>query len=1132
MLRKSVLSVAVASALTLAGCGSNDSTDINAGSRNAIEGPLVDQLDSLFQDRTWPRFNLAISDVPVPNDLIFDTTAADGTFRDAAAGSTNPVLIALGSLSGASTTAAIDIPYSGGLTAASVIGTPFLTNPDGSLLLANGNAQLGIPNTPVPNPFQNVFLIELDYASGDPLTGFSASEPPTIPLAVQYQTLAAVGAQIQALAAAGDLPGAAALAPTAIAAANKINSEVDMLPYKATVLEMDGTTVLRIQPNKPLKPRARYVVVTTDEVLDATGVPTSQDPAYYNLSAGITPPSAALRPAQALIVGLWEPIAANYFALTNASRTSAALQNLIASVTTEPLPVLARSDITVSYSFMTSGDEKMLEYIANPTEWFDDSLTAFVRGKARNAVVPTKVDVNQDGKFDYFDVLTAANGAIAGFPDEATTAALSTVFAFPPPNGCQGLTGATAITCVSTVLATAPAAGLAGLLPTPGDRSASVVFGTPAPIATVSAAVASLFTSAPTAAATNVVQGTIDLPYYLGIPTGNTAAEGTVIQTSSWTADSTLANTMNAAFASVGLALPQGDTSTREATSSVVNYLFPFPAKSDGDTTVEGVQDLKVPILATYPRSYTSGSDKLPVVIFQHGITTDRSAALSVGALLAANGYATVAIDQPLHGVDAFTSAAQRSLAKTLLVSGNVLSCDTDEATIDATINAAIAGQFAAAALQKIIAAGCPSEAALLSGACGAQALATYLGAKGIDSAVVNASSVIPGLARTEHERHFNFTANPILQPIPMDFANGVGSSGSLFINLSGFTNSRDKNRQASLDLLNVLMSLKNLDLNGDGTADLDTNKVYFIGHSLGTVAGTPFVTAANSSPAIKAALGIGSTTPVVKASVMLAPASGIPRMLENSPSFAPTVVGGLAAAGVAQGSYNFEAFMRILQGALDSADPINFADNLNKGINYSAADTYSQSNRFQTSATDSGVLMMEISGTADANGGTLLKSDQVNTIETETIQLTTRYGTAFPDLLAGTNKLAKQMSTGRIPVNVLDATLDGSPDILVSRLSYGEHGMFVLPIVSSGQADICPIVTDPSYLSKVARTQAAFGNGMTQAITFLAANGEMVPGTAADAVTESEADFKARPFKQLNCSELDANGNLVTNCN
>ena len=51
--------------------------------------------------------------------------------------------------------------------------------------------------------------------------------------------------------------------------------------------------------------------------------------------------------------------------------------------------------------------------------------------------------------------------------------------------------------------------------------------------------------------------------------------------------------------------------------------------------------------------------------MFQHGITTDRSAALAFGSVLAAQGVAVIAIDQPLHGVGPASTSDKQELAET-----------------------------------------------------------------------------------------------------------------------------------------------------------------------------------------------------------------------------------------------------------------------------------------------------------------------------------------------------------------------------------------------------------------------------------------------------------------------------------
>ena len=65
---------------------------------------------------------------------------------------------------------------------------------------------------------------------------------------------------------------------------------------------------------------------------------------------------------------------------------------------------------------------------------------------------------------------------------------------------------------------------------------------------------------------------------------------------------------------------------------------------------------LRIPVLASLPvsASTTSGggpAQGLPVVIFQHGVTSNRTAMIALADAFAFAGFAMVAIDLPLHGV-------------------------------------------------------------------------------------------------------------------------------------------------------------------------------------------------------------------------------------------------------------------------------------------------------------------------------------------------------------------------------------------------------------------------------------------------------------------------------------------------
>lgn len=882
----------------------------------------------------------------------------------------------------------------------------------------------------------SVFLIGLEYASGSPLQGFAIGEAPTI----------------------GHIP-----------------------MIGATRIELDGKDFIRINPLEPLKPATRYIVVITNQVKDAGGQPLISDLVYGNTASDADLLHDGLAPVRKLVKGLWEPVAAKFFQAINGSRQAANLSPL------------SRQDIVLSFSLTTSGDEKVVEYIANPAKWLNDQITTFVRLSAVKAVLA------QQPTADYNMLNQQADAAVAAFPSEAIQKAMGPVFEYAPPNGCMGLTGDTAIGCAATALASQFP------FPVPKDRSDTIELGMPLPVPAVSIVAGSL----PGAPDANVVQGSIELPYYLG-------TDASTVQTQSWQANDALATAINTAFREIGLSLPHGlaidpDTGNpipETIKSTTVNYLFPFPKVKE--------ESVKVPMVSVYNRAAVEADQKLPVVIYQHGITTDRSAILSVGSVLAANGYAVVGIDLPLHGIGAFTTADQRELALTLLTKAGRIDETTPAPVVEGTIDAVINKTFSTGALQQIINDVCsatapsfsvdftdPEAVALgklqvMGGACGELGQAPMVSAVGLESSVANVGSRIPGIARTDDERHFNLTVDAEGKPTAMDFANGTGKSGDLFINLLNFTNTRDKIRQNSVDLLNLLQSLSKVDLDKDGNPDFDMSRVYFVGHSLGTIGGTAFVAAANSTPSL----------PDVKAATLLTPASGIVRMLENSPQFAPTIVGGLyQRANIQQGSENYELFLRTLQATLDSTDPINFADNLS-GI---ATDS------FQTNAA-TGILITEVAGTADPNGNTLFPSDQTTIIEAGTVQLETQFGKPVsPDYLAGSEALALHMAA----TNVMDAGApDATPDILLSRLGYGSHGMFVMPVMT---ADEKAGKTAQEITNEENRRGAAFKEAVTQMVEFFTAGGQLagpVPAngrTGVPGVLIDDASFEARERKQLN---------------
>lgn len=127
--------------------------------------------------------------------------------------------------------------------------------------------------------------------------------------------------------------------------------------------------------------------------------------------------------------------------------------------------------------------------------------------------------------------------------------------------------------------------------------------------------------------------GTISLPYYLVAPgSGTPAAPASSVLTGFWRA---APGAYVAPFNALGL----------DATSTNITFANPLPVLNSTQT---------VPVLMTLPNA-ASGRTKpdagWPVVIFQHGVTRNRTDALAIAATMSQQGYAVIAIDQPLHGV-------------------------------------------------------------------------------------------------------------------------------------------------------------------------------------------------------------------------------------------------------------------------------------------------------------------------------------------------------------------------------------------------------------------------------------------------------------------------------------------------
>lgn len=297
---------------------------------------------------------------------------------------------------------------------------------------------------------------------------------------------------------------------------------------------------------------------------------------------------------------------------------------------------------------------------------------------------------------------------------------------------------------------------------------------------------------------TDVYVGTLAVPYYGDVPS---VAKPTAILSSYWKADATQPDLVDSTQSDlVAKVTPFNIPCGAYATGATVNGLklepsistttcFPMPVKQS---------DQVLPIIVTVPKTKPV-SGNWPVVIFQHGITRNRTDIFAVASTYAKAGFVTVALDLPLHGLAAKIDVKQ------------------SDGTVKQEDNPFYKNQI----LEKVI---------LATGNTALRAL------------------------ETEKERTFDvdfLTVDANGNVVASAPDGKADSSGAHFINLSNPISSRDNLRQGASDILVLAKSLSGLQLNGLG---IDTNKIYLSSISLGTIVGTVALGADKEANLIKAA--------------------------------------------------------------------------------------------------------------------------------------------------------------------------------------------------------------------------------------------------------------------------------------
>jgi len=278
-----------------------------------------------------------------------------------------------------------------------------------------------------------------------------------------------------------------------------------------------------------------------------------------------------------------------------------------------------------------------------------------------------------------------------------------------------------------------------------------------------------------------------------------------------------------------GIAL---DSFWKGPSSSLLTYLGPnlSPVATSTQT---------IPVMVSLPKAFTACPDGVKpaawkVVIYQHGITSNRATMGAAADALANACLAVVAIDLPMHGITGLESIP---------------------------------------------------EIAALKG----------IGAAGTPGSITERTFDLDLIAQDASGNTIGLGGDSV-----------IDSSGSHFTNFANLQNTRDNLRQAVSDLFTLTYALQGMNVN-DNT--FDTDNIFFFGHSMGAIVGTPFI----------------ANEPNVKASVLANGGASLVKIMDGSAAFGPILAAGLAQqAGLIKGTADYETFLGAGQTVIDSADPVN----------------------------------------------------------------------------------------------------------------------------------------------------------------------------------------------------------------
>jgi hypothetical protein len=167
-------------------------------------------------------------------------------------------------------------------------------------------------------------------------------------------------------------------------------------------------------------------------------------------------------------------------------------------------------------------------------------------------------------------------------------------------------------------------------------------------------------------------------------------------------------------------------------------------------------------------------------------------------------------------------------------------------------------------------------------------------------------------------ERTFDIDCLTLGGPVPLPAPDGVtDNSGfnAIVIGVAASLVQRDIFRQTGSDLITLVKSLPNLDLDSDGGGDIDMSQVHYAGHSLGGIVGPACICSEMDSYYLNV------------------PGGPYGEIARTSPTFAPIVNGLLAFINplLQPNTALYSQFFRETLALIDAGDPVNYVARLAK---------------------------------------------------------------------------------------------------------------------------------------------------------------------------------------------------------